>query len=88
MYAKFREELDWRVPKVKKEVAGASDLLRFLKSKGIKTVVSSGLPHNATTQLVKQMGWEKDSLVDYVNSSDKMPFGRPEPCLIEGLNYF
>ena len=63
-----------------REVDGASDAFRRLKTAGVKLALSSGFERSVVDLLVRRPGWE--SLFDLVLAGNDAPAGRPAPFLI------
>lgn len=59
-----------------------TSLFKTLKSKGIKIGIGSGLPLEFMNALMQHLKWDK-SLFDYINSSDELDLGRPDPIMIQ-----
>lgn len=63
-------------------LSGVTTLFQTLKSKGIKIGIGSGLPLEFMNALMQHLKWDKQ-LFDYINSSDELDLGRPDPIMIQ-----
>lgn len=63
------------------EMEGASELFEWLKKRGIKIAVGSGLPMDVIKEVFAQMNWRYSDF-DYIGSSEELGKGRPDPVMI------
>ena len=63
------------------EIEGAGKLFKILKSKGIKIGLGSGLPLEFMKKVIEHVGWRPE-IFDYLNSSENLSAGRPNPIMI------
>lgn len=63
-----------------REIDGAGDAFRRLKTAGVKLALTSGFERSVVDLLVRRLGWE--DLFDRVLASNDAPAGRPAPYLI------
>lgn len=66
-----------------KEIPGASDLFRTLKSKGVRVTLDTGFDRRILDTIVERLGWK--DLIDDSAASDEVSRGRPDPELIHVL---
>jgi phosphonatase-like hydrolase len=83
IFADFQDRMIdfYRTSPEVREVPGASDVLRELRSKGIKTVLDTGFSRAVVDSVLERLGWDGD-LLDATVASDEVPRGRPHPDLI------
>jgi phosphonatase-like hydrolase len=65
---------------VAEAIPGSEDTFLWLRERGIRIALNTGLETILTMQLLEQMGWV--STVDAVVCGDQVPTGRPAPDLI------
>lgn len=65
-----------------REIAGASETFSFLRERGIRVALASGLPDDLVRSIADRMGWSGRGLVDYVTSAEAAGAGRPDPAMI------
>ncbi|MGW3954471.1 phosphonatase-like hydrolase [Streptomyces sp. NPDC004752] len=82
VYADFRRRLDaaYRADPPR-PLAGAEDVLRELRGRGVKVALSTGFDSEVTDAILGPLGW-RGTLVDAVVSADQVARGRPAPYLI------
>jgi len=80
VYQNFMNELDDRILQFI-EMPNASKVFSTLKSKGIKIGIGSGLPIQFMMTLLDHLSWKIDDF-DYINSSQELQNGRPDPVMI------
>lgn len=66
------------------EMPQASHVFKTLKSKDIKIGIGSGLPLQFINQLLEHLPWDSNDF-DYINSSDELSAGRPDPTMIHDV---
>ena len=81
IYADFVGYLKGNIPEIR-EMEGAPETFRQLKSKGVSVVVSTGFPVDVARPLVDHLGWVKDGLVDSWTCSELVGASRPDPAMI------
>ncbi len=81
VYRDFLHELESNLSSIS-EIDGATELFRYLKSKGIYIGVGSGFPMQVVQAIVSQLGWLGQGLLDYVGSAEQIGVGRPNPKMI------
>jgi phosphonatase-like hydrolase len=81
IYADFVGYLKGNIPEIR-EMDGAPETFRQLKSKGVSVVVSTGFPVDVARPLVDHLGWVKDGLVDSWTCSELVGASRPDPAMI------
>jgi len=64
------------------EVPGAGATFRFLRGRGIAVGVGSGFPKDLIEAAVDHLGWRKQGLLDYLESTFTVGAGRPDPAMI------
>ena len=64
------------------EIAGAADVFRHLKERGIRVAVGSGFPTDIVDRIIAQLGWNDAGLIDYAGSAQRVGAGRPDPAMI------
>ncbi len=69
------------VPYVK-EMAGTTDVFRYLKDNGIYVATGSGFPQVVTDAINDKLGWKANGLVDYGTCGTAAGGGRPKPNMI------
>ncbi len=62
-------------------IAGAPDVFRFLRERGVRVALNTGFDRGMTELLLTALGWN-DGLVDGVVCGDDVAQGRPAPYLI------
>lgn len=67
-----------------KEVSGAAEVFKSLRSRGIKVALDTGFDRSIVAVILERLGW-KDGVLDAVAASDEVPRGRPHPDLIYNL---
>lgn len=89
IYHDFMNELQSRIIYFE-EMLHATTVFQKLKTKEIKIGIGSGLPLHFMMQLMEHLSWNPDDF-SYINSSDELPAGRPDPVMIfdamDKLNY-
>ena len=81
VYREFLHELESNLSSIS-EINGATELFRYLKSRGIHVGVGSGFPMQVVQGFVSQLGWLDKGLLDYVGSAEQIGVGRPNPKMI------
>lgn len=81
LYAAFKKELDKCLPRINRELPGASTTFRALQTAGIRVCVGSGFPQSTVDAIVETLGW-RNGLVDHAFSSETLGHGRPHPCMV------
>jgi phosphonatase-like hydrolase len=81
IYKYFLEELSKNTGKVK-EINGASDVFRFLKQNDVKVVASTGFPKKIAEEIIFQLKWIEDLLLDDWVCSEIVGASRPDPAMI------
>ena len=82
VYASFRAELARRFqPGDVRQVAGASEMFKSLRERGVRVALNTGFDRETTALLLDALGW-KDGTVDAVVCGDDVARGRPAPYLI------
>lgn len=81
IYKYFLEELSKNTGKVK-EINGASDVFRFLKQNEVKVVASTGFPKKIAEEIIFQLKWTEDRLLDDWVCSEIVGASRPDPAMI------
>lgn len=81
IYADFVSSLKGNISEIR-EMDGAPETFRQLKSKGVSVVVSTGFPVDVARPLVDHLGWVKDGLVDSWTCSELVGASRPDPAMI------
>lgn len=69
-----------------KEMAGASDLFRWLRSKNIRIALNTGYFRSTVDILIERMGWATENLIDFSVASDEVEKGRPEPNMLNKIS--
>ncbi len=82
IYMNFIQELENSLPYVT-EMEGATEIFQALKTRGVCVGVGSGFPTHIVEQLVSQLGWKEQGLIDYVGSAESVGAGRPDPKMIQ-----
>ncbi|MCK5670080.1 HAD hydrolase-like protein [Candidatus Bathyarchaeota archaeon] len=81
IYADFVSSLKANISEIR-EMDGAPETFRQLKSEGVSVVVSTGFPVDVARPLVDHLGWVKDGLVDSWTCSELVGASRPDPAMI------
>lgn len=63
----------------------AKEIFSQLKQKGIKIALNTGFTQAITNTILKRIGWNDNDTIDYVISSDEVPYGRPHPYMIQKI---
>lgn len=63
-------------------LAGVEDMLRDLRSKGIRIALTTGFNRETVDLILAAMGWSPGDLLDTTAAGDEVESGRPEPHLI------
>ncbi|MBI2731416.1 MAG: HAD hydrolase-like protein [Sphingobacteriales bacterium] len=63
----------------------AEETFLQLKKNGIKIALNTGFTQAITNTILKKIGWDDNKLIDYVISSDEVPYGRPHPFMIQKI---
>lgn len=63
----------------------AKETFQQLKENGIKIALNTGFTQAITNTILKRIGWNDNSIIDYVISSDEVPYGRPHPFMIQKI---
>ena len=84
LYGLFEEELERCLPRIDKEIPGASDTFRALQASGVGVCVGSGFPQKTVDTIVHTLGWTgaEEKLVDHAFSSVTLGHGRPHPAMV------
>ena len=80
IYADFMNLLNQSITSFS-EIKDATKVFQFVKNKGIKIGIGSGLPLQFMYQLIQHLKWDR-ALFDYIGSSDELAAGRPNPIMI------
>ena len=81
IYADFVSSLKENISEIR-EMEGAPETFRKLKSKEVSVVVSTGFPLDVAEPLVDHLGWISDGLVDSWICSELVGASRPDPAMI------
>jgi phosphonatase-like hydrolase len=84
IYAFFVEALLKNVAKVS-EIEGTSEVFSHLHEEGIYVAVGSGFPFAVTKAIIRHLGWEKNSLIDFWTCSEIVGKSRPNPAMINTM---
>jgi len=72
-----------------REVGGASGTFAFLRDRGVRVALASGLPDALVRAVAEHMGWPARGLVDYVTSAEAAGGGRPDPAMVlDAMRHF
>jgi phosphonatase-like hydrolase len=82
VYATFRVQLERAFGAGVRAVPGAADMLRLLRSRGIRIALNTGFDRDTTGILLRALGWD-GGFVDAVVCGDEVAAGRPAPELIQ-----
>ena len=83
LYGLFEEELERCLPRIDKEIPGASDTFRALQASGVAVCVGSGFPQKTVDTIVDTLGWTgEEKLVNKAFSSVTLGHGRPHPAMV------
>lgn len=63
------------------EVEGAGGVFHFLKEKGVKVAVGTGLPEKVFQQIFEHLHWQRYAF-DYVGTASSVGKSRPQPDMI------
>ncbi|MEX6690632.1 HAD hydrolase-like protein [Danxiaibacter flavus] len=61
------------------------EVFKYLKDKSIKVGLDTGFSRDITDVIIDRLGWVRDGKIDYVESSDEVPAGRPQPYMIQRM---
>jgi phosphonatase-like hydrolase len=67
-----------------REVPGAGDVFKDLRSRGIKVALDTGFDRSIVSVILDRLGWDA-TVLDATAASDEVPRGRPFPDLIYNL---
>lgn len=81
IYETFLRTLMDNVRKVR-EVEGASDIFKFLHSRGVKVSTSTGFPAEVADGIIEHLGWLREGLLDHWTCSEAVGASRPNPAMI------
>ena len=81
IYAVFVDALLINVTRVR-EIAGASAVFSCLHDAGVYVAVGSGFPADVSHAIIRHLGWEQQSLIDYWTCSEVVGTSRPDPAMI------
>ncbi|MFH1765118.1 MAG: HAD family hydrolase [Gemmatimonadota bacterium] len=81
VYADFKELVRSNYGSKPTPVAGATEVLEWLRKAGVKVVLTTGLDRETANQIVRGLGWESLRLSGLV-AGDDVQHGRPAPDLI------
>ncbi len=81
IYASFQQSLRNQYSRSVSPVPGAARAMRWLRSRGIGVVLTTGFDRSVASLLLERVGWTGD-LVSGVVTSDDVQRGRPEPDMI------
>jgi len=81
IYQEFRRHLSLLYQGGVREIPGAAEVIRDLRTRGIKVALTTGFDRDIATLLLASLGWTRDA-VDAVVCGDEVPRGRPAPDLI------
>lgn len=81
IYRGFLATLNANTGKVK-EVEGASETFRYLRSRGVAVVASTGFPGEVASAILEQLGWLREGLIDGWVCSEQVGASRPDPAMI------
>jgi phosphonatase-like hydrolase len=65
-----------------KEVQGASDTFRYLRTHSVVIYVSTGFPKIVAEAMIEHLGWLNDGLIDGWLCSEQVSASRPDPAMI------
>jgi phosphonatase-like hydrolase len=65
-----------------RECDGATELLAWCRSRGIKTALDTGFNRVIADAVITRLGWRHRALLDATIASDEVPRGRPHPDMI------
>lgn len=80
-YAAFRARLAELYRHGVEPIAGAEDVFRTLRAKGVRVALTTGFDRDLTGLLLTALGWA-DGIADAVICGDDVAQGRPAPYLI------
>ena len=63
----------------------AEETFKSLREKGIKVALNTGFTKAITDVIMFRLGWDTNTMVDYIISSDEVPQGRPHPFMIRSI---
>ena len=81
VYAAFRAHLQRLYAEKVRAIPGAEETFAWLRERGIRVALNTGIDRDITGLLLGALGWGRDS-VDVVICGDEVPQGRPAPYLI------
>jgi phosphonatase-like hydrolase len=65
-----------------KEIEGATETFKLLKSRGIKVGLDTGFSRDITDIIIERLDWNRPEILDISIASDEVINGRPEPDMI------
>jgi len=77
----FREHLARLYRGTVREIPGASDTFRWLRSRSVRVALNTGFDRETTRMLLEALGW-REGIVDAVVCGDDAARGRPAPDMI------
>ena len=72
----------YRADPAVREIDGASEILRQLRSAGLKLALDTGFSRDIVDAILKRLSWAGKELLDATVASDEVPRGRPHPDLV------
>jgi phosphonatase-like hydrolase len=68
-----------------REIAGTSETFAFLRRRGVRVALASGLPDALVRSIADDMGWTGRGLLDYLTSAEIAGAGRPDPAMVRDV---
>lgn len=68
-----------------REVPGASETFRELRSRGVAVALDTGFPRAIVEPILSRLGWDAPGVLDAWIASDEVARGRPAPDMIRSL---
>ena len=84
IYSHFNAALLANADRVR-EVRGASEAFRFLRSHGVRVALNTGFPREVAEGIIDHLGWEREGLIDAWTCSEDVGRSRPDPAMIHAL---
>jgi phosphonatase-like hydrolase len=72
----------YRTDPAVREIEGASDVFRSLRSAGVRVGIDTGFDRGIASVIHDRLGWIRDGLVDATVTADEVVAGRPAPFMV------
>jgi phosphonatase-like hydrolase len=62
---------------------GCLDLFAALRQANVRIALNTGFRRKIVDDIINQLGWRRDGIIDFAIASDEVPQGRPAPFMIQ-----